>query len=102
MVNHTWHYCSHCGYTMVICGTCRNNTCNGGYGKGKTDEEDCPDCPSAYELCKKDFEKHNSVLWLNTKYIIKLTIRRISNFIYYWTHSNFRKTDREWRKKNEV
>ena len=101
MTNHTWHYCSHCGYTIVVCGTCGNNSCNSGYGT-LPNGETCPDCESAYQLCKIDFKKHNSLLWLNTKYIVKLCIRRTSNFIYRLTHSKFRKQMKEWRKKNEI
>lgn len=32
---------------MIVCGTCGNNTCNGGYGL--VNDETCTDCPSAYE-----------------------------------------------------
>ena len=45
MTEHYWSFCSECG-PMVICGTCGNNCCNGGYGPdGKGT---CPDCPDAY------------------------------------------------------
>lgn len=46
-VDHKWSYCGLCEADVVLCGTCGNNCCNGGYGSigGK----DCPDCPSAYE-----------------------------------------------------
>lgn len=35
---------------MVLCGTCGNNCCNAGYGKGPDGEwGTCPDCPGAYD-----------------------------------------------------
>lgn len=46
-------HCSLCDRDVVICPTCGNNTCNGGYGE--IDGEDCPDCPSAYEESKRLF-----------------------------------------------
>jgi hypothetical protein len=36
-----------CGW-MVVCPTCGNNSCNGGYGE--VDGKECPDCPKAYKL----------------------------------------------------
>lgn len=39
-----------CGET-VICRTCGNNTCNGGYGE--VNGHDCFDCESAYEFMEK-------------------------------------------------
>jgi hypothetical protein len=54
---HHWEYCDHCEADVVICGTCGNNCCNGGYGEVMGPEPDttmkCPDCPSAYELQNK-------------------------------------------------
>jgi hypothetical protein len=44
---HKEAYCKHCKMLIVICTTCGNNTCNGGYGQ--VNSKDCPDCPSAYE-----------------------------------------------------
>ncbi len=44
--NHTWAICGGCG-PMVVCKTCGNNCCNGGYGE--VDDKTCTDCPSAYE-----------------------------------------------------
>ena len=41
-------YCSHCERDIVICGTCGNNTCNGGYGE--VDGKRCIDCESAYKI----------------------------------------------------
>ena len=55
--NHRWEYCDHCEHEVIICGTCGNNCCNGGYGEvmgpapGTTMV--CPDCPSAYNLQSK-------------------------------------------------
>lgn len=48
---HRWEYCAFCEHEVVICGTCGNNSCNGGYGT--VGDKDCPDCPSAYELYAK-------------------------------------------------
>jgi len=96
-MNHTWSYCPLCKYTMVICGTCGNNTCNGGYGT--INNLPCPDCESAHELCDRDFRKHNCILWLNIKYKFNLYIRIISNLIYYITHNNYRKLEREYNAK---
>jgi hypothetical protein len=45
---HHWEYCDECEVWMVVCGTCGNNCCNGGYGE--VDGKPCPDCESAYEL----------------------------------------------------
>ena len=30
---HYFSYCDHCERQVVICGSCGNNTCNGGYGE---------------------------------------------------------------------
>lgn len=38
-----------CG-PAIRCGTCGNNTCNGGYGE--VDGKHCPDCPEAYAVCQ--------------------------------------------------
>ena len=40
-------WCENCKCYMVVCKTCGNNCCNGGYGT--VDGYDCPDCPKAYE-----------------------------------------------------
>lgn len=48
MTTHRIAYCALCDCQMVICGTCGNNSCNGGHGL--VDGHDCPDCDSAYEL----------------------------------------------------
>ncbi len=40
-------FCSLCDRDVVICTTCGNNTCNGGYGT--IGDEPCTDCPQAYE-----------------------------------------------------
>ncbi len=47
MKKHKWAYCGMCGET-VICRTCGNNTCNGGFGM--VNGYDCFDCESAYEF----------------------------------------------------
>lgn len=56
---HHWEYCDHCEGWVVMCGTCGNNCCNGGYGEVMGPDPDilitCPDCPSAYELQKQGF-----------------------------------------------
>lgn len=48
ILGHKLYFCDHCNRHIHLCGTCGNNTCNGGYGTkdGKT----CPDCANAYEL----------------------------------------------------
>lgn len=48
---HYWQFCDHCECDVVICGTCRNNCCNGGYGEIIVDGQKvkCPDCKSAYD-----------------------------------------------------
>jgi hypothetical protein len=46
--NHHWDYCDHCQTSMVICGKCGNNCCNGGYGE--VDGIQCDACPSAYDM----------------------------------------------------
>lgn len=62
--NHYWEYCYQCEADVVICGTCGNNCCNGGYGE--VIEVDpgtimtCPDCPSAYELYKGNKNENKS------------------------------------------
>jgi len=58
MAQHLWEYCNHCNARVVICGTCGNNTCNGGHGT-LLDGSDCPDCKSAYWLYETDFRLHN-------------------------------------------
>lgn len=40
-------YCCLCESDMIRCPTCRNNTCNGGYGE--VNGEQCLDCEAAYE-----------------------------------------------------
>lgn len=51
---HYWEFCDHCDSWMVICGTCGNNCCNGGYGEVMGIDPyttmACPECPSAYAL----------------------------------------------------
>lgn len=42
-------YCYLCRDWMVVCKSCGNNSCNGGYGKLK-DGRICPDCEKAYQL----------------------------------------------------
>ena len=38
-------YCGFCETFVVVCGTCGNNSCNGGTGY----DGECPDCWLAYE-----------------------------------------------------
>lgn len=47
MTKHRWDYCDLCEINIVLCGTCGNNTCNGGYGE--VDGKECSDCPYAYD-----------------------------------------------------
>jgi hypothetical protein len=42
---HFWSFCEHCGYEIVVCGTCGNGTCSGGFG--------CNDCKEAYKIWKQ-------------------------------------------------
>lgn len=51
MIKHREGFCYTCDCYMIICGTCGNNCCNGGYGQ--VNGKQCPDCPSAYELQKR-------------------------------------------------
>lgn len=51
MIEHKWAECQMCG-PMVVCGTCGNNCCNGGYGT-LPDGTQCPDCESAYQMQDK-------------------------------------------------
>lgn len=47
---HALSYCSHCECETVIRGTCGNNCCNAGYGRGPDGElGTCPACPGAYD-----------------------------------------------------
>jgi hypothetical protein len=55
---HEWSYCKLCDTTMVLCGTCGNNTCNGGYGT-LPDGSTCPDCQSAYEMMYYGWKKED-------------------------------------------
>lgn len=48
MTNHYWEYCNHCHASMVVCGKCGNNCCNGGYGE--IDGVQCDACPEAYAM----------------------------------------------------
>lgn len=41
-------YCNLCEADMVVCATCGNNCCNGGYGE--VDGKQCHDCPNAYDV----------------------------------------------------
>lgn len=47
-VKHYKSYCKLCKVQIVICGTCGNNTCNGGHGT--INGKECPDCESAYDI----------------------------------------------------
>ncbi len=57
LMGHYWAFCPHCQLNVVYCGTCHNNTCNGGYGT--IDNKPCPDCKSAYAEYDKNFLKAN-------------------------------------------
>jgi hypothetical protein len=58
---HKFSYCDHCERQVVLCGSCGNNTCNGGYGEVMSsvpgEMMKCPDCPSAYDLDQSQYEK---------------------------------------------
>lgn len=54
---HFWSYCSHCEDTMVVCGKCGNNCCNGGHGEMAPGLQ-CDACPSAYEMQEQGTGKH--------------------------------------------
>lgn len=42
---HTFDYCRRCDVTMIVCGYCGNNCCNGG------SRDNCKDdCDEAYEI----------------------------------------------------
>jgi hypothetical protein len=51
-IEHKWDYCNVCEGSMVRCGKCGNNCCNGGYGT-LPDGTTCDACPSAYEMQDK-------------------------------------------------
>lgn len=59
---HYFSYCDHCDRKVVICGTCGNNTCNGGYGQVISNIPgqlmDCPDCKSAYDMENEEYNKN--------------------------------------------
>ncbi len=57
MSDHYWSYCNLCETNMVICGTCGNNCCNGGYGQ--INGKQCPDCPFAYQLQSEGLEEED-------------------------------------------
>lgn len=61
LVQHKFSFCDYCEHSMVICDSCGNNTCNGGYGEVMSQDPEkmmqCPDCPSAYELDQSRFKK---------------------------------------------
>lgn len=63
MQYHRWVYCNHCKTKTVICGSCGNNCCNGGYGEVMGKEPGtsmpCPECPSAYEMLFKGYKENN-------------------------------------------
>lgn len=53
MSGHKWFLCTMCG-PAVLCGTCGNNSCNGGIGRvggdvSRTDLPECPDCRASWE-----------------------------------------------------
>jgi hypothetical protein len=48
MSNHQVRYCEVCQRDCVVCGTCGNPTCNGGYGS--VNGAKCQVCPDAYEV----------------------------------------------------
>lgn len=54
MMPHKIERCDHCEIDVVVCGSCGNNTCNGGSGEVMGPEPyttmKCPDCDSAHEM----------------------------------------------------
>lgn len=44
---HILTHCNLCEEDTVVCATCGNNCCNGGYGE--VNGQKCPDCPEAYD-----------------------------------------------------
>ena len=51
--NHRWFVCHMCGQA-VLCGTCGNNSCNGGIGRvggdiSQRELPECPDCRDSWE-----------------------------------------------------
>lgn len=56
MSKHIWKYCDHCDEWVVICGNCRNNTCNAGYGTLE-DGSKCTECDSASLLWASEIQK---------------------------------------------
>ena len=76
MDTHKWIVCEMCGPT-IICKTCGNNTCNGGYGT--VNGEDCPDCPNAYKLTQDGYKWRlwhpSTFLWQFHNFYVNLRIR---------------------------
>jgi hypothetical protein len=56
---HKLSHCELCDTDMVICATCGNNCCNGGYGT--VDGVECTDCPEAYHFQEMFWKDPNSV-----------------------------------------
>lgn len=56
---HVLSYCSLCECKIVVCITCGNNCCNGGYGT--FDGDKCSDCPDAYDMQELYWKDHTSV-----------------------------------------
>jgi hypothetical protein len=48
-------FCELCDTDMVICPTCGNNCCNGGYGE--VNDMPCQDCPMAYKLWHEHIDR---------------------------------------------
>lgn len=61
MVEHKWELCSMCG-PMIVCGTCGNNSCNGGMGH-LPDGKECPDCESSWKLHDTFVETPEGKVW---------------------------------------
>jgi hypothetical protein len=80
-MNHKLDFCNHCGVYMFRCGTCDNNSCNGGFGT--INGEKCKDCPEAYEL---DF---NLKLNLFQKFREWIYHTKLRTSFYHLKHSYF-------------
>lgn len=59
---HTIAYCEQCEVYMIKCGTCGNNSCNGGYGSSTVESyRQCPDCPDAYKTAVELRKRLNKI-----------------------------------------
>lgn len=59
---HLLSRCELCDTDMIICATCGNNCCNGGYGK--INGEPCKDCPDAYDVQDAYWENPSNIIFI--------------------------------------